>query len=706
MKQGQGRNSQKRRTPWFVLILFAVIVATVAGVSLMVLRSARSTLFVDVERSLTAQAQLRLSELTVWSGALKSQISALAETDMFRLYASEIDGLGNKFPRFIKLADKYQKVTDMSEVDEEGALAAMSSGDDVNTLASRLPIVRSVLEKFLERSGFVAVRLLTSGGQVYLTAGDAPQELAPEQTAAIRAVMEKKQVKVLPTRLSAAGRLLMDVAQPLAAPTYVTESGSPVGVMLVSCDVTRAVDEATFHAAAGHAQESGHILQWDGERLEVLMPANSSGGRHELVDWKLVGEELLFGERSLTVGDAQRGVYAMGLKATGLPWYVEQDISLEQVEQRWAEHKRMVVLAACAAGVIASLLLGMVWWWLVGRRERAVSAELRELYLTVNEQKQLLAGINGTLADGIVLEDAKGRIRYANEAFAAMVETEPQNVIGRTAAELMGTEAAHCVRCHTGRVLNSSSSVTFAETFSLPSGKRHYQVACSPFEEDGATSGVVSVYRDITELLEAQQRAQRMVSQTVDVLVRSIEAVDPYLRGQSSQSGKLAVFLAGELQLSQEHADTLRTAANLSQVGMIQLPRELLTKSDTLTPEERVLLERHVGYARSALQGIDFGLPVLEAICQMHERLDGSGYPEHLRGDDIGIDARILAVANTFCALVRPRSYRQARSIEAALEILSATPPRYAPDVVEALTRFLQTSAGRSFLASLLEQGD
>lgn len=146
---------------------------------------------------------------------------------------------------------------------------------------------------------------------------------------------------------------------------------------------------------------------------------------------------------------------------------------------------------------------------------------------------------------------------------------------------------------------------------------------------------------------------------------------------------------------------TLRTAANLSQIGMIQLPKELLTKSGLLTPEERALLQNHVEYAKQALAGVDFGLPVMEAISQMFERMDGSGYPESLDGSAICENARILAVANTFCALVRSRSYRQAHSVDQAMEILSAQPPKYDMQVVEALRQFLLTEPGQSFLALL-----
>ena len=111
-----------------------------------------------------------------------------------------------------------------------------------------------------------------------------------------------------------------------------------------------------------------------------------------------------------------------------------------------------------------------------------------------------------------------------------------------------------------------------------------------------------------------------------------------------------------------------------------------------------------MAYAREALSGIDFGLPVLEAITQMYERMDGSGYPEGLRGENICEPARFLAVANTFCALVRPRSWRLAFNIKQALHILDEEAHRYDPAILQALRDLLTSPQGQAFLADLQRQ--
>ena len=232
----------------------------------------------------------------------------------------------------------------------------------------------------------------------------------------------------------------------------------------------------------------------------------------------------------------------------------------------------------------------------------------------------------------------------------------------------------------------------------------YFLTSCTPFrDENGRLSGIVSIYSDMTDMAVAQQRSQQMVAQTVNAFVKAIEAVDTYLRGQSAFTAQLAVSLACGLGRNDaETLATLRTAANLSHLGMIQLPKDLLTKTGALSAKERALLQQHVEFAREALADIDFGLPVLEAITQMYERLDGSGYPLALSDGGICLNARILAVANTFCALMRPRSYREAHSTEDALDILSEMPPKYDATVVGSLRAFLETEPGMVFLEHLL----
>ena len=115
----------------------------------------------------------------------------------------------------------------------------------------------------------------------------------------------------------------------------------------------------------------------------------------------------------------------------------------------------------------------------------------------------------------------------------------------------------------------------------------------------------------------------------------------------------------------------------------------------------RPFLQQHVDHAATILRDIDFELPVLDTIYQMHERLDGGGYPEGLSGDRIRRTARILGACDVFCARVEPRSYRAGISAQKTLEILEQNAARYDPEVIAALREVAESVTGEKLIAGL-----
>jgi len=129
--------------------------------------------------------------------------------------------------------------------------------------------------------------------------------------------------------------------------------------------------------------------------------------------------------------------------------------------------------------------------------------------------------------------------------------------------------------------------------------------------------------------------------------------------------------------------------------------REILTKPGRLTESEIMQMQQHIEHVATILRDIDFELPVLETIYQMHERLDGKGYPEGLSGDRISRAAQRLGVCDVFCARLEPRSYRSGIAPETALEILDQNDARYDPTIIEALREVVTSVAGEKLIAGL-----
>jgi PAS domain S-box-containing protein/putative nucleotidyltransferase with HDIG domain len=208
----------------------------------------------------------------------------------------------------------------------------------------------------------------------------------------------------------------------------------------------------------------------------------------------------------------------------------------------------------------------------------------------------------------------------------------------------------------------------------------------------------LAVVRDITERKNAEERLQqsnaqleRVLQGTLDVIEQIVEAADPYTSGHQRRVAELSVAIARQMELPEESCVSLiRTAAVIHDVGKTTVPASILSKPGRLTPAEFELIKSHSQVGYDIIKRANLPDPVAEVVLQHHERLDGSGYPQGLSGDDILPEAQILAVADVVEAMSSHRPYRPALGIDAALEEVSAgSGTRYYPDVVDAcLTLF------------------
>jgi PAS domain-containing protein len=333
-----------------------------------------------------------------------------------------------------------------------------------------------------------------------------------------------------------------------------------------------------------------------------------------------------------------------------------------------------------SAGIV--LLLALVLASLASRSHKATAQRFRELYEVIRRQKLILDGVNASLEAGLVLVDATGIVRVCNPAFGRILGKEEGALLDADLAETLPAGAAQTlldgVKAVTAAGRSRSLEVTLDDG---AEGKRLYRVTLFPYEaaRDGESDPAqpspgdcVGIFQDITEFRRKAEEAHTRQASLLAALVRAIESVDPNLVGLSQKIERVADLLAARMSLPEEDRETLRLGARLSQVGKIFVPRHLLTKQGELTPDEQRELMRAPEYAHDALRDMQLGLPVHEAVYQMGERLDGSGSPRRLKGNEIVRNARILAVANAFCAMVSPRSYRPGMSPAAAIAGLSA----------------------------------
>ena len=189
----------------------------------------------------------------------------------------------------------------------------------------------------------------------------------------------------------------------------------------------------------------------------------------------------------------------------------------------------------------------------------------------------------------------------------------------------------------------------------------------------------------LTERTEALEEVQRDFDSIIAIVSRLVEYRDPYTAGHQKRVAQLASAIALQLDLEPKLAERIRIAASVHDIGKVAIPAEILSKPAALTPTEYELVKCHSEAAYEILNSVIFECPLSDMVYQHHERLDGSGYPRGLRGDEIEMGARVIAVSDVVEAMSSHRPYRPIVGQDAALAEISGGSGRlYDPEVVDA----------------------
>ncbi|MBW2039217.1 MAG: PAS domain S-box protein [Deltaproteobacteria bacterium] len=290
--------------------------------------------------------------------------------------------------------------------------------------------------------------------------------------------------------------------------------------------------------------------------------------------------------------------------------------------------------------------------------------------------------------DGIIVTDLESRIIDWNPAAERMFGYIKDEVLGKTTGVLTTRIVDGTLR--DGRW---SGEINFIR-------KDGTEGVCESIvvplrDERNNIIATVGVNRDITERKRAEEELQqsfeklkRVLEQTVNALASAVETRDPYTAGHQQRVANLACAIAKEIGLSGEQVEGIRMAAIIHDIGKIYIPAEILSKPGRLTEIEFKIIKTHPQIGYDILKTIEFSWPIAQMVHQHHERMDGSGYPQGLSGEEITIEARILAVADVVEAMASHRPYRPAHGIDSALEEISQNRGvLYDPEVVDACLR-------------------
>ena len=186
------------------------------------------------------------------------------------------------------------------------------------------------------------------------------------------------------------------------------------------------------------------------------------------------------------------------------------------------------------------------------------------------------------------------------------------------------------------------------------------------------------------ELKQSYKKLKKFMESIAYIITEIVEIRDPYLIGHHQRVSKLATAIAQEMKLSQDKIEGVRFASLVHDVGKVNLPTEFVSKPSKLMEVEFNFIKNYPKISYNILKKVDFPWPIAEIVFQHQERVDGSGYPRGLKGDEIIIEAKILGVANVVEAMSSSRSYRPALSIEGSLaEILKNKNILFDPEVAD-----------------------
>lgn len=280
--------------------------------------------------------------------------------------------------------------------------------------------------------------------------------------------------------------------------------------------------------------------------------------------------------------------------------------------------------------------------------------------------------------DFVLRFDPDLKVTFANQAFSRFIHIDTRKLKGMDVTHFCDTCTLLFLREVIPFLKPGEEPAVYEEGFRSSGSvdrKDLEWMVNGIFDDQGDLREIQAVVRDITSRRKAEREREEFLSKlknslekTIGIISHMVEVRDPYTGGHHERVALLARSLAEKLVLPEEEKEYVYYAALIHDMGKINVPSEILSKPGKLEPFEFELVKSHSALAYQVLHKGDLPVPIDEIVLQHHERMDGSGYPDGLKGEEILIGARIIAVADVVEAMCSHRPYRPARGIDLALE--------------------------------------
>lgn len=388
-------------------------------------------------------------------------------------------------------------------------------------------------------------------------------------------------------------------------------------------------------------------------------------------------------------------VLAISRPVAGLPWLLISKIDrAEALGATEARLSRLLTIGLLAVGLLAVLVVAL-WRHGASRRASKSAQQYADMARRFDARGRLLRLVTDSQPNAIYIVDGAGRVSFANQEAARRAGIGATDMVGKGIAALFGPASARARLGLTRRVIETGARAV--DTHQEDDGRVIQAVHVPlPADEPGTALSVLVVENDVTEAVTERARRERTLNHLVGTLMAVVDKRDPYAGHQSERTSSLARAIATEMQLDPITLRTVEIAGSVMNLGKIMVPAEVLTRTSGLSADEIQLVRESLQASADLLADVEFDGPVVDSLRQLQERWDGTGEPRGLKGDEILLPARIVAVANAFVAMVSPRAWRAGSSVDDAVtQLMAGVGKAFDRRVVAALVNYLDNRGGR-----------
>ena len=314
----------------------------------------------------------------------------------------------------------------------------------------------------------------------------------------------------------------------------------------------------------------------------------------------------------------------------------------------------------------------------VKNRQKQTESQREAVLEALRQSEEKYRSILETIQEGYFEVDFAGNFTFFNDSLCRNLGYSKEELMGMNNRQYTDKEHSKKLFQTFNKVYNTGEPTEgFDWQIIRKDGTKRSIEASVSLQKDssGKPTGFRGIARDVTERKQAEEKLlltleslRKAFGTIIKVMVSAVEMRDPYTSGHQIRSADLARAIATEMGLPQDKINGIRLAGSIHDIGKLSIPAEILSKPSKLTNIEFSLIKEHSRVGYEMLKDVESPWPLAQIVYQHHERIDGSGYPKNLKGDEIIIEASIMAVADVVEAMASHRPYRPALGIKAALE--------------------------------------